>query len=167
MCVLFSLGIVFEASAANDTTQEQGFVDACIKKNGKIYAIGDELKFKECKGNNTPIKIKLDNGEEIPVEAEEEIVEVAGIPAPDFNSGWVTMTSPDMIKEITHSLGGDIENYKIEIDFKSYLNKINQDHTKHNVVWWSDLSETAITVNGNGAMTNLCKEVRVRIWVLQ
>jgi hypothetical protein len=71
----------------------------------------------------------------------------------------------------THNLGGDEDNYVVDLTCKNGGGGINNwgvggdaNSTEYYGAWWSDLSTSAITIHRWDDDTD-CPSVRVRIWV--
>lgn len=91
-----------------------------------------------------------------------------GFPRPDYDSGWVPVTSGEFL--LLHYLGGDVDNYVVDLTFK-YMGSIQNVYyggyvdSSGNFIGttWRDLTTYSITVFSGDILWN--DEVRVRIWV--
>ncbi len=95
----------------------------------------------------------------------------------DFDSGWLTIAQSEA-KTITHSLGGETDDYVVDLQFK-YGSHINQRHyggadlgtnpsPGHNVddrvgAYWRSLTTSSIVVYRRPEDT-YAEQVRIRIW---
>ncbi len=91
-------------------------------------------------------------------------------PAPHYDSGWYTMTAgSDHV--FTHNLGGDPDNYIVDMQFKDESYGVHQwfygvDYDNLGNKWgaaWHSLTDSTITVDRMSNDTNV-DYVRVRIW---
>ena len=95
-----------------------------------------------------------------------------GFPAPDYDSGWQSI-SKGQTKTLTHSLGGDEDNYLVELTvkesyggwgvFESLYYKAGEDYYKYGC-HWRNLDDSIIKVY-RGSRDNECDYIRVRIWI--
>ncbi len=92
-------------------------------------------------------------------------------PAPHYDSGWVSI-APAETKIFTHNLGGNTDNYIVDVQFKSSGGHgVNHwfygiDYDNNGEIWgaaWHNLTATSISVYRGGDDTNVA-QVRVRIW---
>jgi len=93
-----------------------------------------------------------------------------GFPAPDYDSGWVNINKGEF-KELTHNLGGDPDNYFVDLSFKSPTYKI------HNIYYgqlhhpslgslgldYRKLDNNSIEV-WRGTNDGVTTQFRIRIW---
>ena len=99
-------------------------------------------------------------------------------PAPTFDSGWVSL-SQDQAKTLVHNIGGDPDNYVVDMQFRSGSNGVNQRHyggadfgnlppsgmSENDRVgaYWRTLTDSTITVYRRPEDV-YAPEVRIRIW---
>jgi hypothetical protein len=95
---------------------------------------------------------------------------IAAFPRPAYDSGWVSLGQGATVNR-THNLGGDEDNYVVDLTCKNGGGGINNwgvggdaNSTEYYGAWWSDLSTSAITIHRWDDDTD-CPSVRVRIWV--
>ena len=95
-------------------------------------------------------------------------------PRPAYNSGWVSV-SPGSTITLTHNIGGNIENYVVDLTFKNAYGRIHNssiggdsyhfaDEWTQEGASWSELTSSSIQVlrmNDDW----LAYRVRIRIWV--
>ncbi|MCD6555133.1 MAG: hypothetical protein J7M16_14135 [Anaerolineae bacterium] len=100
--------------------------------------------------------------------------------APDYDSGWVSLTAGAAATPLTHSLGGNPDDYVVDMQYKTTGSGVNQRYyggtdfgsksfngTKEDErmgAYWRSLSSTSITVYRRPDDT-YASQVRVRIWV--
>jgi hypothetical protein len=99
--------------------------------------------------------------------------QISGFPHPNFDSGWVDVAQGATVT-VTHNLGGDPENYVVDMTFRDYVagSGIHQITYGGDVrptegskgVWWEVLTATSIKVI-RGVNDVRCQAVRIRIWV--
>ncbi len=101
--------------------------------------------------------------------------QISGFPRPSFDSGWVQVAQGTSVT-ITHSLGGDPEDYVVDMTFRdnyfgsgihqiTYGGDVRPDEGGKGV-WWEALNAT--TIKAARAVNDArCQEVRIRIWVYQ
>ena len=94
------------------------------------------------------------------------------IPTPDYDSGWQSI-SQNQTKTLTHNLGGDPDNYLVELTakeisdwdiFESFLYRENGYHPDWYGCHWRELNNSIIKVY-RGDHDYHCDKIRVRIWV--
>ena len=98
--------------------------------------------------------------------------------APNFDSGWYTI-STDTPHTFTHSLGGSVNDYVVDMQFKSVSSGVNQryyggcdlgtrttlgDPDDRLGAYWRTLTNTQITIYRRPEDT-YASEIRIRIWV--
>jgi len=100
---------------------------------------------------------------------------IAAFPRPAYDSGWVSI-SKATTKTLTHNLGGNPDNYVVDMQFQSSMYGRNQRyyggyHFRSGVVphqrlgaYWHGLDDTQINVYRERRDTAV-SYVRVRIWV--
>jgi len=99
--------------------------------------------------------------------------QVSGFPRPDFDSGWVEIAQGGTVT-ITHNLGGDPENYVLDMTFRdsyfgsgihqiTYGGDVRPDEGSKGV-WWEALNATSVKAI-RGVNDARCQDVRIRIWV--
>jgi hypothetical protein len=96
-------------------------------------------------------------------------------PAPNYDSGWLAMM-PGMIATFTHNVGGDINRYVVDLEFKSTdhgwgIHNYGIGHWEGTSgsfvgVHWHNLTATTIKVK-RAADDWLANEVRIRIWMYE
>ena len=103
----------------------------------------------------------------------------APFPRPAFDSGWFTITAVNFATTLTHNIGGNVDNYIVDLQFKgipptspAYPNPVihnygyGGDYSSGgwSGVYWADLTTTTIGIvrEQNNSTAN---QVRVRIWV--
>ncbi len=97
----------------------------------------------------------------------------ASFPPPAYNSGWVSI-NPGYTIDLTHNIGGNVDNYVVDLQFKTDNGNIN--NVGYGCYYdtigrsfgasWSGLTNTKINVSRRmyGGWTD---QVRVRIWVYE
>lgn len=88
----------------------------------------------------------------------------SGFPAPNFDSGWIELPPKNNVIDVIHNLGGDVDNYYVDVSWKREAGDILSHQTAADSVWWSDLSPEGIKLVTNGDQSNLFIAARVRIW---
>lgn len=108
----------------------------------------------------------------------------APFPRPAYDSGWVIVSQKGILVgtdkgiNIDHNLGGNPDNYVVDLQFRSRALGVHQYHhggtnfikgslhknNVHNGAWWTHLTNKRITVR-RGWSDQDVEEVRVRIWV--
>lgn len=95
-----------------------------------------------------------------------------GFPRPDYDSGWVDVALKDKV-ELTHSVGGNVDNYVVDMQFKDTDGSNGINNTYYGMAFladsgrgatWNKLTTTTITVYRNNDDT-FADQVRIRIWV--
>ena len=99
--------------------------------------------------------------------------QVSGFPRPNFDSGWVSVTSGGSVT-ITHNLGGDPEDYVVDMTFRdnvfgSGIHQITyggdvRPGSEYKGMWWERLDTTSIMILRSSEDVR-CQDVRIRIWV--
>jgi hypothetical protein len=172
-----------------------GNADTTVGDDGKIYSDPDYPSSDIFLITNDGIGIVLDNdgdGEDADFEIRDKDNKrifnvdesgdvtyggpnIAAFPRPAYDSGWVSV-SKGATKTLTHNLGGNADNYVVDMQFKSSMYGRNQRryggyHFRSGVVphqrlgaYWSHLDDTQINVYRERADTGV-SYVRVRIWV--
>lgn len=98
----------------------------------------------------------------------------APFPRPTYDSDWQTI-SPGEMKTLTHNIGGDRDNYVVDLAFK-----YTGDNRVHSLGWglytsssglhagayWGYLTNSSISVYREDE-DNLISQIRVRIWVVE
>jgi len=95
---------------------------------------------------------------------------IAAFPRPAYDSGWVSVSAGHTV-ELTHNLGGDVDNYVVDLSFKHPTEGVHQFGYGGDVTsgafygsFWRNLTTSSITVER--ATNDLdCPQVRVRIWL--
>jgi hypothetical protein len=93
----------------------------------------------------------------------------APFPRPAYDSGWQAVSAGGTIT-LTHGLGGDADNYVVDLQFKNASGRHNlyygHDYTigLFRGAAWSELTSSQIKVTRLSNDTD-SPEVRVRIWV--
>jgi hypothetical protein len=97
----------------------------------------------------------------------------APFPRPAYNSGWVPIAQSTTIT-LTHNIGGNLDNYVVDMQFKLGSNIHNEGYGGDRNVWdgdkyyrgayWESLTNTEIQVYRRMNDETL-DQVRVRIWV--
>jgi len=95
-----------------------------------------------------------------------------GFPRPDYDSEWRTI-SQNQTLTLTHNIGGDVDNYFVDLWFKGAVGRHNYAYGgeidpawDYRGAYWRELSSTQIEVYRNPDDASI-SEVRVRIWVYQ
>jgi len=96
---------------------------------------------------------------------------IGAFPSPAYDSGWVSINQ-DESKTLTHNLGGNVDNYVVDVQFKSIGYGINNigyggreyDDGKYIGASWRNLTTTTIRVTRYADDVGV-PEIRVRIWV--
>ena len=95
-------------------------------------------------------------------------------PRPAYNSGWVSV-SPGSATTLTHNIGGNIDNYVVDLTFKNSSGGIHNlsmggdnyhfaDEWTQAGAYWRGLTASNIEVFRNDDAASIYK-VRIRIWV--
>jgi len=90
---------------------------------------------------------------------------------PSYDSGWLAF-APNEIKILTHNLGGNINDYVVDMQFlDNGANKVNQIYFGSRDAdsvgtYWSNLTASTIRVDRCSSDVN-CEEIRVRIWKIE
>jgi hypothetical protein len=96
-----------------------------------------------------------------------------GFPAPNYNSGWINMTA-GVTYNLTHNLGGDVNNYFVDISaydtrndttlyHNLYLGMDWADPTTNRGFYWKNLNSTHISIY-RATYDTRAGSLRVRIW---
>lgn len=90
-------------------------------------------------------------------------------PAPNFDSGWVSIPPTTAVIDISHNVGGDINEYFIDATYRrpSGNGTFMSHQTASDKIWWEDVEPNNIQVATSGNVTNLFDAVRIRIWRLK
>ena len=104
---------------------------------------------------------------------------VGGFPRPNYDSGWVNMKL-DQHKTLTHGLGGNVDNYVVDLEFKAEGPEIGGIHNIGIGVDYDDNSErggyfyrlngntvTVVNSEGGDGYGGYAPYVRIRIWVYE
>jgi hypothetical protein len=94
-------------------------------------------------------------------------------PAPHWTSGWYAI-APGEAKTWDHDLGGSVDDYVVDLQFKDISGEINNTYygldfdneAGHRGAHWGGLTASQITVT-RGGNDVLISQVRVRIWRIQ
>jgi hypothetical protein len=95
--------------------------------------------------------------------------ELGAFPSPAYDSGWVSMPITDppppfgISMVLTHSLGGDTNNYVVDM---TAISELEGQPSNTNVGWgqalyWNYLNSETITIHN----VNASRHLRIRIWV--
>lgn len=138
-------------------------------------------------GGSLELGVKVDGGPELtprakllPVPYAFRAEYVNRFPAPHYNSGWVAVSAGNT-REFAHNLGGDPDNYVVDMTCKStlsppfdagvhnwflggenYYNAFTDDLLQYGA-FWRKLEEDSIEVYRQADDSN-CGQVRIRIW---
>jgi hypothetical protein len=95
---------------------------------------------------------------------------LSAFPHPAYDSGWVSIGRGDTVIA-THSLGGNVDNYVVDLTCKSVADGVNNwgtggdwDYPEHYGVYWYDLTTSSITLKRMGN-DDSCPQFRIRIWM--
>jgi len=95
---------------------------------------------------------------------------IAAFPRPAYDSGWVSVTAGGSV-DLTHNLGGEVDNYVVDLTFKHPSYGVHQFGYGGDVTsggfygsWWQNLTASSITIE-RATNDGECPEVRVRIWL--
>lgn len=95
---------------------------------------------------------------------------IAAFPRPAYDSGWTSMSLGGTVT-LTHSLGGDIDNYVVDMTCKHSTSGINNwglggdaNYDEYYGAWYTNLTATSITLRRWGEDTD-CPQARIRIWM--
>jgi len=88
-------------------------------------------------------------------------------PAPDFESDWITLPPRMAVIDVPHNVGGNVEDYFIEVTWMRHNNTLTSHQTAADKVWWEDVEPNNIQIITNGDVTSEFKAARVRIWKIQ
>lgn len=85
-------------------------------------------------------------------------------PAPDFQSNWITLPPRMAVIDVPHNVGGNVEDYFIEVTWMRHDGSLTSHQTAADKVWWEDVEPNNIQIITNGDVTGEFKAARVRIW---
>ena len=85
----------------------------------------------------------------------------APFPRPAYDSGWASIEQGQDLT-IIHGVGGSVDNYFLDILWKSPAGLIHDNHLVG--AWWKALTNNQIRVS-RGSADSTVNQVRVRIWV--
>ncbi len=99
----------------------------------------------------------------------------APFPRPAYDSGWVAITAGGAGITLTHNIGGNVDNYVVDVQFKSSLYGINNFFYGGDQFWggqamvnrgaiYRDLGTNTIRIQRKSD-DNGIEQIRVRIWV--
>jgi len=88
-------------------------------------------------------------------------------PTPDFQSNWITLPPRMAVIDVPHNVGGNVEDYFIEVTWMRHNGTLTSHQTAADKVWWEDVEPNNIQIITNGDVTNEFKAARVRIWRLK
>jgi len=88
------------------------------------------------------------------------------LPTPAFTSEWIEIPSHTAVINIPHDIGGDINDYFIDVTYQRHNDSFMSHQTGSDKIWWEDVEPNNIQIATEGDVTNLFKAVRVRIWVV-
>ena len=95
---------------------------------------------------------------------------IAAFPRPAYDSGWRTLGLGGSAT-LTHDLGGDVENYVVDMTCKHTTSGINNwgmggdaNWEEYYGAWYTNLTTTQITLHRWGEDTD-CPQARIRIWM--
>ena len=95
--------------------------------------------------------------------------------APKYDSGWISL-SPGATQTLTHALGGNADDYVVDLQFKDSLSGINNQYygsrmcydgspyAQYRGAYWYALSDSQIIVS-RSAEDAKADQVRVRLWL--
>jgi hypothetical protein len=126
------------------------------------------------KGGANGYAADLDGNVIIKGDVEYEGVLVGAFPSPAYDSGWVSISQGE-VKTLTHNLGGNSDNYFVDLQFKEppYIESYgvhqryyggNYYNGEANGAYWCNLTDTSIKVHRRYDDWPI-EEIRVRIWV--
>jgi hypothetical protein len=156
------------------------------KDGGSYWAIFDNVNERLGVGTTSPSE-KLDVEGNIDV-SNNQIKNYYGFPKPNYNSGWLTINQ-DQTLTITHNIGGNVDNYVVDLQFKDLDHGWGTNSVKmggdswvsgHGGEWdgfyyyvyshygacWGNLTSTSIKVK-RLANDVYADKILVRIWVIQ
>lgn len=94
----------------------------------------------------------------------------AAFPRPAYDSGWVSVSAGGSV-DLNHNLGGNVDNYVVDLTFKHPSYGVHQFGYGGDVTsggfygsWWQNLTTSSITIE-RATNDGECPEVRVRIWL--
>jgi hypothetical protein len=90
-------------------------------------------------------------------------------PRPAYDSGWIsTPMGSTLNKTLTHGLGGDVDDYVVDLQYK-VIGITGQPNITNrsigNTFYYSNLKTNSITITGPASAFDLSISIRVRIWV--
>lgn len=95
---------------------------------------------------------------------------IAAFPRPAYDSGWVTIAAGNSIA-LTHNLGGNVDNYVVELTFKHPTYGVHHFGYGADVTvggfyggYWRNLTTSQITIE-RATDDGECPQMRVRIWM--
>jgi len=101
-------------------------------------------------------------------------------PRPNYDSGWITVKTGDM-KEITHNVGGNAENYVVDMQFRGQDDRpltggginamhyggdefVVSDQRRRLGAYWFGLTNKSLYI-GRLEHDQFANKIRIRIWV--
>ncbi len=149
------------ASAPNDSDS-----DIILRTNDAVVIQLDADK----SGDDADFEVLDKNGKRL-FNVDESGAVISALPRPAYDSGWVSVAE-NTIKQLTHSLGGNPDNYVVNLVCKDntggtginqfgYGSDIHDDGVAG--VVWSNLTSQSIIVRRYESIS--CAQIRVRIWV--
>jgi len=94
---------------------------------------------------------------------------VGFLPAPAFDSGWVTLPNHNSVIDVHHDVGGDINDYFIYATYRRPPENgtLSSHQTAADKVWWEDVESNNIQIITNGDVTKEYDAARIRIWKIK
>jgi len=141
--------------------------DIVIKTNDTVRIDLDSDK----SGEDADFEIRDKDGHLI-FDVDESGAVISALPRPAYDSGWQSISQGEL-KTFTHNLGGDVDNYVVDMTCKSHnasygINQLYFGGDGHDSktygAYWRHLTTTSITVRRMPDDAH-CDQVRIRIWV--
>ncbi len=87
--------------------------------------------------------------------------------APAFDSGWIAIPPRMSVIDVSHNVGGDINNYFIYASYRRPNGSQKSHQTAADMIWWEDVEPNNIQIVTNGDVTNNFDAARIRIWKIK
>lgn len=165
---------------ANTTTGDDGVLssDPAYAGSDLVFLTNDGVRIEldnDGDGEDADLEIRDKDGNNIFNVDESGDVSYSGaligaFPRPAYNSGWLRI-GLNATNTRTHNLGGNIDDYVVDLTCKNVNDSINNrgvggdwNWEEHYGVYWYDLTTSTITVR-RMEEDHFCPQFRVRIWV--
>jgi len=169
------IGVIMFASVSN--INGEGIHDQWLDgQDPKLLAIENNTNYYSVSKNDIPLSDKDEDSN-----SQHNKVAHSGFPSPNYDSGWQSISSgTDVI--LNHNLGGNIDNYLVDLGFKSSLYGINEIYCGNVMTWnpegkkgwwnmgcyWKNLTPENIRIRLRAETNKFHKTIehfRIRIWI--